>query len=181
MALGLLELAKHADEQSRLRQALGGVIESSSVSPPPAQSDSSPYLRAVISETMRLYPVVSVPGIKTIGRDFVTKHGNYFIPKGSIVFIAQIAIARDPAIFENPFDYQPSRWLNATEEAKLSLFPFALGNRNCIGQPLANAELYTILPYLIKHFEFSVEQEGTLTVPTMPRLENCRLIARRVE
>jgi cytochrome P450 len=179
LALALLELAKHSQEQSRLRKALCGEVgkqEKASAQQP----DSSLYLRAVISETMRMYPVVSIPGIKTIGRDFVTKHGSYFIPKGSIIFIAQIAIARDPAIFENPFDYNPSRWLNATEEAKLSLFPFALGNRNCVGQPLANAELYTILPYLIKNFEFSVENEGTLLVPTLLRLENCRLRARKI-
>jgi len=173
LAIALQQLAMHPEEQKRLRLELYKGNQ--------ASQRESPYLRAVVSETMRMYPVVNLPGIKSLGRDFVTNCGNYFIPKGSIALIAQLAIARDETLFEKPFEFRPSRWLNTSEDMKRSLFPFSLGNRNCIGQPLANSELFTILPYLIQNFEFSIVDAGIISVPGATlRLDNCRLNALKI-
>ena len=121
MALNLLELAKHPQEQGRLRRE---IVEGKD------ETNESSYLKAVISETMRVHPTVPVAGIKTLGKDYITQHGDYHLPKGSIIFQTLIAISRDPTIFEKPDEFQPSRWQNASEAAKRAFFPFALGKRN---------------------------------------------------
>lgn len=175
LAITLHLLAKHPKEQENLRKQLA----TKGYDTDPATNS---YLKHVISETMRLYPVVSITAIRSLGRDFTTNHGQYYIPKGSIIFIGQNVIARDPKTFENPLQFQPSRWLHATEEMKQSLFPFALGNRNCVGQPLAYAELYTIVPYLIQRYEFSIVDEGDIKlVGATLRLDKCTLAARKLQ
>ena len=169
LALALRELAKNPDEQKRLRQSLSDTEQ---------QPDS--YLKAVISETMRVYPIVPVTGFKLMGRDWITQYRGYLIPKGSIVFISQIAITRDARIFDNPTAFQPSRWLQPSEQAKRALFPFSLGNRNCAGQALANAEINSVLPYLVKNFDFSVALEGEVLSAATVELKNCWITATKL-
>lgn len=174
LSFALMELAKNPEEQEKLRRSLVGNNDSNNKEP------SESYLKAVLSETMRMHPVVPVSGFKTLGSDMVTSHGGYFIPKGSLVFMGQMAVVRDPKIFDNPFLFDPSRWLQPSEEMKRAVFPFALGSRNCVGQPMANSELHTVLPFLIERFHFSIELEGEIVVPSTLRLENCWLRARKV-
>jgi len=171
LALALFELAMNPLEQEKLRREL---LEDKQT------TQEGSYLKAVITETMRMHPVVPVPGFKAVGRDYITQYGGYLIPRASIVFQAQIAIARDASIFKDPFKFQPSRWLDPSEAAKRAFFPYALGKRNCVGQPLANAELYSALPHFIRHFKFAVEQEGEIVTPATVRLENCWLKVSKV-
>ncbi|CAB9515155.1 Psoralen synthase (Fragment) [Seminavis robusta] len=172
MAFALLELAKSPNEQQKLRDEL---INSKD------EGASPPYLKAVLNETMRLHPTSPLTGIKELGSDFASKDG-YLVPKGSIIFIAQIALARDAILFPDAFQFQPSRWLegNVTEDAKQALFPFSLGKRNCVGQPLVNAQLNSVLPLLIRQFEFTVEDEGQIVTQGTTRLDNCYLKATKI-
>ena len=173
MSFALLELSKNPKEQQKLREEL---VKS--------QGDittSTPYLKAVLNETMRLNPASPLTAIKQMGSDMTSKDG-YLIPKGSIIFIAQVALGRDASLFPDADQFQPSRWLegNVTEEAKQALFPFSLGRRNCVGQPLASAQLNSVLPRLIRQFEFSVEEEGKIVAQGTLRLDNCYLKATEI-
>jgi cytochrome P450 len=38
--------------------------------------------------------------------------------------------------------------------------PFSMGNRNCVGQSLAMAELESVLPYILSRFEIQLIEEG---------------------
>ena len=174
LALALRLLAQNPSEQEKLRGEL-----SKGSSPEPAAGTTS-YLKAVITETMRMHPVAPVTGYRSLSKDYVTTSG-FMLPKGTVVFQALIAVTRDSSIFENPFEFCPSRWLNPSEQAARALFPFALGKRNCVGQPLSNAELYTVLPMLIRKFKFSVNQEGEIITPGSLRLDNCWLTCSTVE
>lgn len=141
---------------------------------------TAPYLKAVLNETMRLHPASPLSAIKQVKRDFISKDG-YSIPTGTIIFMGLVALSRDPSLYPNPCDFQPSRWLNpTTEDAKKAFFPFSLGNRNCVGQPLANAQLHSVLPRLIQEFSFTVEEEGTIEAQGTLRLNGCLLKATKV-
>lgn len=171
MALALQELAKHPNEQELLREHLK------------TEDGKRGYLNAVLNETMRLHPAGSLTTIRQLGNDYTSAHkGNYFVPKGSIVIVAQVAVTRDPTLFPEPHRFRPSRWLHPqdTEAAKRALFPFSVGHRNCVGQSLAMAELRSILPLLISQFRFTVEEEGKITTKGTIRLDNCVLKASRV-
>jgi len=148
----LMELCRNAEEQTKLRQALSHID--------PLDWSKSDILKMVIRESMRLNSVVASSVSREIGRDFVTKKGSYFLPKGSFIFLPSYALGRNTDIFTDADVFRPSRWETATQEMKEAVLPFALGRQNCAGQALATAELHTILARMIKEYDFSLEEEG---------------------
>ncbi|OGM49879.1 hypothetical protein ABOM_001549 [Aspergillus bombycis] len=98
------------------------------------------YINAVIKETFRLYPTV----ISTLPRIVTAEFhvGNMALPAGTVVGMQNYVYQRDPSIFPHPDLFKPERWLESTTEMDLSLTPFSVGRRNCIGQNLAWEELH---------------------------------------
>jgi len=81
---------------------------------------------------------------------------NYVIPKGATVIgniwlvstncsytnlIIRRSINRDPALFPNPEDFDPQRWLTAEGRIRndLKTYPFGFGRRVCPAQHLVEA------------------------------------------
>jgi cytochrome P450 len=60
----------------------------------------------------------------------------------------------DPEIFKSPAEFRPERWLEPDAREKLEPYyiPFSRGPRSCVGQNLANAELYTFVASVIRRF-----------------------------
>ena len=88
-------------------------------------------------ESMRIYPPVW-----TLGRgptsDDVSIAG-YPIPKKSMILISPYVTQHDPRFFPDPERFDPERF-TPEEEAKrhrFTYFPFAAGNRKCVGETLA--------------------------------------------
>ncbi|KAH6798591.1 hypothetical protein C2S51_035075 [Perilla frutescens var. frutescens] len=103
-----------------------------------------PYLRAVISEVLRLYPVAPllVPR-ETMERCIVD---GYEIQPKTVVYVSAWAVGRDPEYWENPNDFVPERFLNSNIDIRgqdFGVIPFGSGRRICPGMPmgLANVEL----------------------------------------
>lgn len=156
LAWTLKELALHPEIQAELRAS----ILSAETGQAPNQLDS---VRKVIREAIRLHPVSATGSARRVGRDFVTADGK-LIPAGSITTFPFLSILRDPAVFgKDSEEFNPSRWddANVTTEMNQAFLPFSAGRQNCVGQPLANAELHCILPRIISQFELSIEKEGT--------------------
>ena len=94
------------------------------------------YTRMVFSEAMRLYPPAYFQLRETLN-DY--KLDNYLIAAGSIVFVSQYVMHRDPRYYPNPDKFEPQRF---TPEAQAKLpqfayFPFGGGPRYCIGESFA--------------------------------------------
>jgi len=106
-----------------------------------------PYTRAVLAESMRLYPPVW-----GMGRRALTAHtlGGYDIPRGSLVVVSPFITQRDPRFFPEPELFRPERWLDATaaERPRFSYFPFGGGSRQCIGEQFAWMEGVLLLAAL---------------------------------
>lgn len=150
----LVLLAKHPRVSEKLRQELM-TMDSTDWS-------KSDYLKCVINESKRLLPVAAIGSIRTTSRDFVFNNGSIVIPKGAVAFMPFILPLRDPLIFEDPDSFHPERWETASKAMREAYFVFSLGNRNCPGQSLAVAELYSSVPRLIAKYKFEVETEGEL-------------------
>ncbi len=98
-----------------------------------------PYTRAVIAETMRLFPPAWV-----IGRRAMSEYqiGKFTIPARAIVLMSQWIVHRDPRWWPDAELFSPERWLpdgsaNDLARPKFSYFPFGAGTRVCIGEQFA--------------------------------------------
>ena len=98
----------------------------------------------IIKESMRLYPPIWRTG-RVVLEQFDL--GGYKMPRGSLLCVAPIITHRDSRWFEEPAEFQPSRWTSCFESnlRKFAYFPFGGGNRLCIGENFAWMEMKLIM------------------------------------
>lgn len=115
------------------------------------------YLQAIINETMRLYPSapLSVPHEST--EDCIV--GGYTVPKGTRLLVNIWKIQHDPEIWEDPFEFQPERFLTSKKEIDVKgqhfeLIPFGCGRRVCLGISFALKAMQMILANVIHAYDF---------------------------
>jgi len=105
------------------------------------------YTRAVIQETMRMYPVGwMIPRVATEADviDGVT------IPKNAMVVMSQYATHRDPRFWRDPDTFEPERFLEESPNLpRYAYFPFGGGPRQCIGHHLATAMMQLVIASVI--------------------------------
>jgi cytochrome P450 len=147
----LKELAKNPEEQHKLYNSLKQTNRE--------DWDQSDSLRKVIKEGMRLHCVAAGGSVREIGRDFISRKG-YLLPKGAFVFIPYFVMLRNARIFEDADQFVPSRWDCPTKEMIEAFMPFAAGKQNCVGQSLAVAEIYSIIPRICFEYELELVEEG---------------------
>lgn len=165
----LICIARNHEVQSKLRVALLSVA--------PESWSSCEYLKYVIKEGMRLYPVGA--SIRLLGKDIMTKD-NEIIPSGSICMLPFILLFRNPDVFDEPESFLPCRWEHPSSEMVYTINPFGLGKQNCVGQSLAKAEIFSIVAKIISEFDLSVEDDGAVDFFLTIKPVGTMLRARRV-
>ncbi|PIA63064.1 hypothetical protein AQUCO_00200830v1 [Aquilegia coerulea] len=126
-----------------------------------AESDLSqlPYLQAIIKETFRLHPStpLSLPRMATEDCEI----DGYFIPKNTTLLVNVWAISRDPAIWTNPLEFQPERFLPGSEKAHVDIkgndfevIPFGAGRRICVGMSLGIRMVSFLTASLVHAFDW---------------------------
>ncbi|RDY08724.1 Beta-amyrin 11-oxidase, partial [Mucuna pruriens] len=106
------------------------------------------YLSKVIDETLRK-TTISFANFREAKVDI---HMNgYTIPKGWKVLVWARQVHMDPDIFQNPKEYDPSRWENHTTRAG-TFFPFGYGSRFCPGSELAKLEICVFLHHFLLNY-----------------------------
>ncbi|HEU0014479.1 MAG TPA: cytochrome P450 [Longimicrobium sp.] len=127
-------LALHPDAEARLHAEVDAALGGGS-----ATADDYtrlPYARAVLAESMRLYPPAWVVGREPL-EDY--EAGGCRIRAGSIVLMSQYVIHRDPRWWDAPDAFRPERWTPELEASlpRFAYFPFGAGPRKCIGEGFA--------------------------------------------
>ncbi|XP_034042824.1 cytochrome P450 [Thalassophryne amazonica] len=162
----LYNLAKQRKIQERLYQEVISVCPGNKV---PVSDDIShmPYLKAIIRETLRLYPVV--PGNARVTAENEIVVGDYLFPKNTLFHLCHYAVSYDESIFPEAKSFLPERWLRGGDEKyKLHPFgsvPFGFGIRACLGRRVAELEMYLLLSRIIKHYEVRPDPAGTAVKP----------------
>jgi len=116
-----------------------------------------PYLKAVVKETMRLQPTAPL----LIPRE-TTKEccvGGYEIPAKTLVYVSAWAVGRDPEAWENPYEFNPDRFLGSSIDLKgndFELIPFGAGRRICPGIFIALATVELSLANLLHKFDWEM-------------------------
>ncbi len=113
--------------------------------------DGLAYSRAVIDESLRLYPPAWLISRRALAADEL---GGYRIPEGTLVIISPSLVHRDPARWPDPERFDPERFLGARREDidRRSYLPFGSGPRLCIGRDFALLEATVLMARLAARF-----------------------------
>ena len=145
------------------------------------------YLKAVLNETLRMYP--SVPNnIRTAACDTTLPRGGgprgdkpVFVPKGQEIIYNVFCMHRNPAIYgKDAHEFRPERWFEPTTSGiGWAYLPFNGGPRICLGQQFALTEASYVVVRLLQMYESIVDyndDRGRLaTTLTMSLMDGCRV------
>jgi cytochrome P450 len=125
-----------------------------------ADIDRQKFTRAVVDETMRLYPSAFL--IARAARDRDNAAG-VEIGKGDIIMIAPWLLHRHEKIWDQPNAFVPKRFLSSQAPDRFAYLPFGAGPRVCIGAPFAQAESVLALARLIGAFRIELADTTPVT------------------
>ncbi|WP_222853757.1 cytochrome P450 [Fodinicola acaciae] len=124
--------------------------------------DKLPWTRAVLSESMRLYPPAWTVERDAVRADSVS---GIDIPAGATVVTSPYLIHRRPDLWPNPEGFQPERFLEKTP--KYAYLPFGGGKRICVGAGFATQESMLVLATIARTHRLDLLPGVTVT----PRAE----------
>ncbi|XP_040995111.1 ent-kaurenoic acid oxidase 1-like [Juglans microcarpa x Juglans regia] len=129
------------------------------------------YLSKVIDETLRV--ITFAPTVFREAKTDVNISG-YTIPKGWKVLVWFRSVHLDPETYENPMEFNPSRWENYTPKAGTFL-PFGAGSRLCPGNDLAKLEISIFLHHFLLHYQLERVNPGSpvMYLPHTRPIDNC--------
>lgn len=127
------------------------------------------FTRAIIEETLRLYPPVPVLSRQAREHD---KIGTTGVRPGDIVLVVPWLLHRHDKHWEAPNAFRPERFMpNAKRPDKYIYVPFSVGHRVCLGQRFGLTEAILCLAILAQRFELELEAGRKVDV-------SCRLTLR---
>ncbi|XP_065309170.1 cytochrome P450 315a1, mitochondrial [Dermacentor albipictus] len=148
-------LAKHPEQQERLLHSVRSVVPAGQ----PITEESLarlPYVKAVIREALRLYPVA--PFLTRILSEDIVLDG-YHIPAGKLILMSLYTTGRDEQHFSEPHAFRPERWLRDRDRMgqvnSWACLPFGLGARSCIGRRVAEVQMQFLIARTVQKFELT--------------------------
>ncbi|WVZ91780.1 hypothetical protein U9M48_037906 [Paspalum notatum var. saurae] len=125
------------------------------------------YLHAVIKETLRLHPALPLMVPHCNSADATV--AGYLVPAGARVFVNVWAIMRDPAVWKDPAEFIPERFLGDDGDGggsrsswdfngggELEYLPFGSGRRICAGIAMADRMSSYSLAMLLQAFDWEL-------------------------
>lgn len=118
-------------------------------------ADRMPVTKAVLEESLRLYPPAAFLSRAAIADDVI---GGKQIRAGSIVTVSPFLLHRHKTLWEAPDVFDPTRFLGDNRDRidRFAYIPFGAGPRVCIGMGFALQEAIIVLAHLTKAFRFDL-------------------------
>ncbi|KAE9967773.1 hypothetical protein EG328_007968 [Venturia inaequalis] len=171
------QLSLHPQIQETLRKELRTLSPpislTTATSPSPTLAspklvDALPFLDAIIQESLRLHAAIPGPEPRVTPASGCTlgPEGEYpGIPGGVRISAQAWSLHRNEQVYEEPLEWRPSRWLEASEERlkemKRWFWAFGSGGRMCVGSNLALYQMKFIVAALYTDFKtVVVDDEG---------------------
>ncbi|KAJ2921246.1 hypothetical protein H1R20_g15845, partial [Candolleomyces eurysporus] len=166
-----LVLANHPEVQTKAQEEIDAVIGPDRL-PLLTDREVLPYVHAVVKEVSRWHTVspLGVPRCSTEDDEY----DGYFIPKGTIVLANNWAMMHDRQVFENPFAFDPERYLKdgkidrSVPDAEFAAFGH--GRRICPGRQFSHDGLFLIAASILSVFSVSAPKDEAGN-PVFPKLE----------
>ncbi len=171
-------LDRHPDEQERLRAEL--VTATGGRDPTVDDLPRLPRLKAVIQETLRLYPPVWMFDRRAVGPDDLAGTP---VAKGDLVIFCPYALHRLPQLWSDPDAFRPERFEAGKEEQKnkFAYLPFSAGPRICLGASFAMIESQIIVGTLLSRFRVRLVDPSPIIATPRVTLRTSRPVILRPE
>ncbi|MES2982336.1 MAG: cytochrome P450 [Verrucomicrobiota bacterium] len=160
-------LERHPECEKRLHQELDEVLKGA----PPTFEDLPKliYARAVIDETLRLYPPVHVFSRQALAEDEIMGKK---VPAKSMMVISSWLLHRHELLWDRPNAFRPDRFMPGAAEKihPFAYIPFGAGARVCLGKHLGIMEAVLLLAMTAQKFRLRlrtghpVEPLGRMTL-----------------
>ena len=135
LAWAVERLSRHPDKLARLGEEV--------------RAGETEYLEAVVNETLRLRPVISLVARRLTEP---VEIGGWRLPAGVTVAPSIYLTHRRPDVYPNPEQFEPERFLE-NPPGTYTWIPFGGGVRRCIGGAFAQFEMQAVLAELVKRRE----------------------------
>ncbi len=118
---------------------------------PLAVTAALPYARAVLDETLRLYPPVWLFSRIAVEADTLS---GFALPAGSDVLLSPYHLHRHPRYWPDPEQFRPERFLadHAADRPRFAYVPFSGGPRHCIGEAFSFNEMLVHLAKFARRY-----------------------------
>jgi len=161
-----LAMTLYPDVQKTAQEEIDRVVGSERL-PTMDDRNSLPYVDALVKEIIRWWPVGPM-GLPHLNTEEVAYRG-YRIPKKSILMPNIWWFTHDPAVYKNPMEFSPERFLEGQgrepeyDPRKLS---FGFGRRICPGKALAESTLFLSIAQSLAVFDVAKKiVDGKVILP----------------
>lgn len=120
-----------------------------------------PFLNAAFNESLRLYPPAWFIGRIPLRPIQI---GDEEIAAGTRLVSSPWVLHRMPALWPEPDEFRPARFLPGAVAAPRAFIPFGAGMRACLGRSLALMEMSALLSATLSRFEVRLVSEKPVSL-----------------
>lgn len=160
-------ISQSPDVEKKLHEELNEVLKGRV--PEFSDVEKLKYTRAILDETMRLYPPVPILSRQALKDDEIRGKK---IPAGSLMLVVPWLIQRHTKYWKNPDHFIPERFMPGAEKPhKFSYLPFSAGPRVCIGKSFGITESVLAVAIIAQRFRLILPKNANVK-------HECRLTLR---
>ncbi len=111
------------------------------------------YLRAVVDESLRLYPPAWGTG-RVVRTPLAL--GGEALRRGDVLLVSPWISHRREDFWSNPEGFDPERWLTGGKPAPYTYFPFGAGPHKCIGDAFGLLEIMLVLACVLPRVQLEL-------------------------
>lgn len=158
----ILDLVAYPDAKRKAYEEIDRIVGEDRM-PVLEDLEDMPFIRAMILEVHRFRPIgpLMVPHATLAPEEY----RGFIIPKGATIFVNLWGIFHDPALYENPEEFTPERYMLTENGAKPGIdvsdlrpnLAFGVGRRSCPGIHLAQNSINLLTLYLLWAFDFDTD------------------------
>ncbi|KAF9269921.1 cytochrome P450 [Marasmius fiardii PR-910] len=156
---GFQHLADHPEILAKVREEQERVREGNYDAPFTLEMlDAMPYLSAVVKESLRVRPPVTMVPYRVNKAFPITD--DYTVPTGSMVIPSFYPALHDPEVYPEPDKFQPERWLDQNSSANTNTKNYLVwgaGPHRCIGVEYASMNMALVLGIAAMMFDWEHE------------------------
>ena len=160
-------ISQAPEVEKKLHQELDEVLNGRT--PEFSDVENLKYTRAILDETMRLYPPVPILSRQALKDDEIRGKK---VPAGSLMLVVPWLVQRHKKYWKDPDHFIPERFMPGAEKPKkFTYLPFSAGPRVCIGKSFGITESVLAIAIIAQRFRLKLPKNADIK-------HECRLTLR---